>query len=299
MYVASYETEVKVLRKLEELEQSKGKIPDFVQIYRQLLKLQGAARSRFTGVRLALSEGDISARLTEGIPLLSFQDLALDWAQVRDFCQEIIDVVEPYLDAQEEVETLGNVCSDASPLEKVARLWYEGSSLIAMASEYKVNGESLYLVVAATLKPFLSTYAELLLPKVDQESWRRRYCPICGGAPDFGYLDKERGSRWLLCSRCDAEWLFQRLECPYCGSQDQNSLAYFTDDAGLYRLYVCEQCKRYLKAIDLRQTEPEILLPLERLLTFELDIRARKNGYSPCAEANINERSEEGVSWQQ
>ena len=109
--------------------------------------------------------------------------------------------------------------------------------------------------------------------------------PCKWGAPDFAYLDKERGARWLLCSRCDAEWLFQRLECPYCGSQDQDSLAYFTDDGGLYRLYVCEQCKRYLKAIDLRQAKSEVLLPLERFLTLEIDAQAHESGYSSCAEA--------------
>jgi len=291
MYVTSHETEAKILKKLEELEQSKGEIPGFVQIYRQLLKVQSAARSQFTVPQLELSESVTSERLTQGVPLLSFEDLLLDWAQVRDLCQEIINVVvKASPDAEKEVEPLGNICSDTSLMEKVVRVWYEGSSLIPMARELRVDGESLCLVAAATLKPFLSTYAELLLPKVDQESWRRRYCPICGGAPDFAYLDKERGARWLLCSRCDDEWLFQRLECPYCGSQDQNTLAYFTDDKGLYRLYVCEQCKRYLKAIDLRQTESEILLPLERLLTFEFDIQAGEKGYSPCAEANINEK---------
>ena len=67
-----------------------------------------------------------------------------------------------------------------------------------------------------------------------------------------------------MCSKCAAEWLFQRLECPYCGTQDQNTLAYFTDDKGLYRLYICEHCRHYLKAIDLRQTRmhPEHVVAL-------------------------------------
>ena len=59
------------------------------------------------------------------------------------------------------------------------------------------------------------------------------------------------------------------------------ALAYFTDDEGLYRLYVCEQCKRYLKAIDLRQAQAEVLLPLERYYTLDLDAQAQEQGYSP------------------
>ena len=120
---------------------------------------------------------------------------------------------------------------------------------------------------------------------MDQERWRRRYCPICGGNADFAFLDKERGARWLLCSRFAAEWLFQRLECPYCGTTDQNALAYFADDEGLYRLYVCEQCKRSLKAIDLRQAKSEVLIPLERLLTLDIDAQAKEYGYIPCGQA--------------
>ena len=84
-----------------------------------------------------------------------------------------------------------------------------------------------------------------------------------------------------MCSRCDAEWLFQRLECPYCGTKDQSTLAFFTDDKGLYRLYVCEQCRHYLKAIDLRKSEDEVLLPLERFLTPDIDAQAQQDGYTP------------------
>lgn len=300
MYVMSSETRAKILKKLDELEQKEGKLPSFFQLYRQWLRLQSEARSQFTTPRPNLGEDVISDRLTQGIPLLSFEDLSLGWAQVQGLCQKIADAVVRYsADDAKQAEALGNVCSNGSLLEEVVRAWYQGSSLIPIAMRYSVDGELLGLVVAAVLKPFLSAHSEVLLAKVDQESWRRRYCPICGGRPDFAYLDKERGARWLLCSRCDAEWLFQRLECPYCGCQDQDALAYFTDDKGLYRLYVCQRCKRYLKAIDLRQAKSEVLLPLERLLTFEFDIQARKDGYSPGTEANTNERGEEELSCQQ
>lgn len=192
-------------------------------------------------------------------------------------------------------ETLNKFLSDTALSQEAARVWYEGSSLQPLAKQHTISGNMLTLLVATAMKPFLSAYAEVLLPEIKQEFWRRRYCPICGGRPDFAYLDKERGARWLLCSRCDAEWLFQRLECPGCGSQDQKSLAYYTDDKGLSRLYVCEECKGYLKAIDLRQTEEEILLPLERLLSLELDVQAQRQGYRTCAEVSMNAKDEEGI----
>jgi len=297
MYFMSSETEAKMLQRLDELEQREGKLPSFVQLYRKLLRIQNEARSRFTTPELKLAEDVISDRLTQGIPLLSFEDLSLDWAQVQGLFQEIIrSVAEDYPDAATEVETIGNILSKKVALEEVIRAWYEGSSLIPIAIKHSIDSEILGLVVAAVVNPFLSAHSEVLLPKVKQESWRRRYCPICGGRPDFAYLDKDSGARWLLCSRCDADWLFQRLECPYCGCQDQDALAYFTDDEGLYRLYVCERCKRYLKAIDLRLAKSEVLLPLERLFTFEFDMQARQDGYRSCIEADTNEGGEEGLS---
>ncbi len=95
----------------------------------------------------------------------------------------------------------------------------------------------------------------------------------------MAFLEKEVGARWLLCSRCDTEWLFQRLECPYCGTNEPNALSFFPDDEGLYRLDVCDQCKCYLKAIDLRKAKDDTLLPLERLYTMDLDRQAKENGY--------------------
>jgi len=289
MYAMSPETEAKILHKLDELEPREGEGRKLVQLYRQLLRLQSKARSQFSTPKLNLGTDVISNRLTKGLPLLSFDDLALDWAQVQRLFREISRLVaHNSTESAKAAKNLGTISSDMTFLEEAARAWYQGVSLTSIAVRYNVDAELLGLIVAAVLKPILSAHSEVLLPKIEQESWRHRYCPICGGRPDFAYLDKETGARWLLCSRCDTKWLFQRLECPYCGCQDQDALAYFTDDIGLYRLYVCEQCKRYLKTIDLRRTESEVLLPLERLLTFELDIQARADGYNPCAEANTN-----------
>jgi formate dehydrogenase maturation protein FdhE len=51
--------------------------------------------------------------------------------------------------------------------------------------------------------------------------------------------------------------------------------------AGLYRLYVCEQCHKYIKAVDLRCSEPEVSLPLERIFTLDIDRQAEEKGYRP------------------
>lgn len=142
-----------------------------------------------------------------------------------------------------------------------------------------LNPELLAFVLNNALHPFLKAYAEALRPLVKEDLWRRGRCPVCDGEPDFAYLTRESGGRGLLCSRCDTQWLYKRLECPFCGNTKRESLAYYPSEDNRYRLYVCDECKRYLKAIDLREVVEIPLLPVERIVTIDMDLAARENGY--------------------
>ena len=274
----------RIMDRLQEWEQSKGQLPRFFQFYRELLQIQSEAKPYIMVEKSRLAEGSVANRLTEGIPLLLFEDLGLDWDQVQTVLARVVTWLAKDSEVSEgELECLRHIARNRPLLREVIKAWYQGSPLTSLATAQNLDRGLLASVVEVALKPFLLAHSRLLLPEVDQELWRRGYCPICGGGPDFSFLEKECGARWLLCSRCDTEWLFQRLECPCCGTQDQNALAYFTDDKGLYRLYVCERCRYYLKAIDLRQAECEVLLPLERWLTLDMDAQAQKDGYSLLA----------------
>ena len=221
--------------------------------------------------------------MERGQPLIAFDELALDWPLLRETGNEVTAIFAGYPELFGELpEKMRKSGAGRLLTRKAVKAWFKGAGLPTTISASAASENLLSAIAQATLKPFLAGHAKTLVGRFDPERWRRPYCPICGGSPDFAFLDKERGARWLLCSRCDTEWLFQRLECPCCGTRDQNALAYFTDDEGLYRLYVCEQCKQYLKAIDMRQTGARVLLPLERLYTLDLDRQARENGYQPC-----------------
>ena len=288
-------TDSKILKRLEEWQGKEGPLPKSLEFYRRLLCIQSEAKSRVGVPKLGLSEEAINNRIKRGAPLLGFDDLSTDWSLLRNILEEVTALVTSYSEFWGEVpNNLKDSSSCFALLKEAAEAWFQGAQLPPRMAVSGVNEALLELMIHAALRPFLINHCEALLSFVNQEQWRRGYCPICGGNPDFAFLGKERGARWLLCSRCDAEWLFQRLECPYCGTQDQGALAYFTDDEGLYRLYVCERCRHYLKTIDLRQAECEVLLPLERFLTLDIDTQAHKDGYRPCAKA----RQGEGVKRQ-
>lgn len=274
----------KILERLQEWEDKERQLPGFIQFYRELLKMQSEVECRATVRKPSLAPGVVRERLSEGVPLLSFEDFQPDWQDVQKIFEQIaLWLVKDSGGPSDEAVALTNISRNPYQLKAILGDWYRGHSVADIPGVEGIEPELLTFVVATALKPFLSAYSRHLLPQVDQELWCRTYCPVCGGKPDFSYLDKERGARWLLCWRCDAEWLFLRLACPCCGTQNQDALSYFTDeeDSSMYRLYVCEQCRTYIKTIDLRRTESAVLLPLERLMTLDMDRKAQDKGYKP------------------
>jgi len=268
---------------LEEKERKEGILPKLLEFYRKLLQVQSQVEKKLTSrLEPSLSRDATSKRTNDGVPLISFDELALDWQLLVTTFDEIKIIFASYAAIfKSNYEGLAELEADVLLTRPVLKQWFEKQKLPSRISAKDADNKLINSIIHATIKPFLVSHAKTLRDSIDHERWRRSYCPICGGSADFAFLDTERGSRWLLCSRCDTEWPFQRLQCPYCDTQDQNDLSYFVDDSGLYRLYTCERCKHYLKTIDLRQTEGQVILPLERFHTLDMDRQAVEMGYKP------------------
>jgi FdhE protein len=286
------ESDSKTLKRLDEQEGHEGALPKSLEFYRGLLRIQSETESRIGVPELSLGEETIGDRIRHGTPVLGFDDLSIDWSLQQNVFDEVTVLFTDYPEVLRESSNLEGAGPRPSLSKETARAWYEGARLPLPKAASDASEALLTLIIHGAFRPFLIRHCEALLKLVNLEQWRRGYCPICGGNPDFAFLDKERGGRWLVCYRCDAEWPFQRLQCPYCGTQNQDDLAYFTNDKGLYRLHVCERCRSYLKTIDLRQTEHEVLLPLERYLTLDIDAQAHQDGYRPGSASRKGEKGE-------
>jgi len=272
----------KILNKLTEQEKEEGNLPLLLEFYRRLLQAQSKSHKPAAPTGLSLSSDAVQQHMLNGLPLVNFDELTLDWPSVQNMFIKVIAVFAKYPDLFGEIpQSMKKPDAGRLLTRKAAKAWFTGKELPRELLD-GANENLMQTIIQATLQPFLADYSLALLKSVDQDNWRREYCPICGGNPDIAFLEKEYGARWLMCSRCDFQWLFQRLVCHCCGNQEQKSLSFFTDDAEQYRLYVCEQCKSYLKAVDLRKTENEVLLPLERFNTLDLDSQAKAYGYHPC-----------------
>ncbi len=265
--------EDKILKKLEEQERKEGSLTPLLEFHKELFLIQSEAEKQIGTPALHLSSEAAKERIKQGVPLLTFDELKLDWEMLRGVFEKVVALLARHAELFSQTpQSIKGLTADLLTREAV-RAWFEGSG---------TTDNLLEDVIRITVSPVITSYSKALIGLVDQEWWRRRFCPVCGGKPDFAFLAKESGARWLVCSRCNAEWLFQRLECPCCGTTDQNELSYYSDESELYRLYVCEKCKSYLKAIDLRKSEGEVLMPLERVMTLDMDAQAAKYGYNPC-----------------
>jgi FdhE protein len=270
----------KILDKLAEAEQP---LPDSLELYRLILTTQSKFKLPALSKSLPLLEKKAQARLAQSKPMITFSDLKIDWNEVQKTFQGINKLASEFLDPEdEEIEELNRLASDQQLLKSTVKKWFGIGTVSRKSTAKDISIDPvIYSIIQASMHPLLAAYADGLLHLVHQKSWNRRYCPVCGGSPDFAFLDKEKeGLRWLLCSRCDAQWRFFRIACPYCDNRDQKSLACYIDEKGTYRLYVCEMCHRYIKTIDERKAESEVLLPLERVLTLDMDRQAYESNYT-------------------
>lgn len=264
------------LQVLAEAANQDQKLTDYYEFHRNLLEILHQAKADVRATLKMVDQRALTARVDQGLPLVSFDQLPVNES---DFGQLVGTVVELLIDYDPDAwqETPSESIDDSLVLAR--RRFDENQA----GHNGPGDGEMpsvVQMAVDLALKPYLEWAAEQVLEHVDREGWNRPYCPVCGGAPDFAALEAETGRRLLLCSRCNAQWPFARVRCPFCETTDHKKLAYYPGENGVYRLYVCQACRRYLKAIDLRQVERDVVLPAERITTVAMDAAAQSQGYS-------------------
>lgn len=252
----------------------------FLEFYLKLLEIQAQAEDMAIVPILYLSEGEMNSRLRGGQILLNASQLNLDSEMVRNTWERMVKLFGEYPEILgRPPQSLGHLTDE--DLANVVSAWYETDEVPGEIIGNEIDDAILSALLLQTARPFLTQIAQTLKNKYDQDAWCRNSCPVCGGKPEFAFLEKEFGARYLLCSRCSTEWLYQRFECPYCANIDHKLQSYLTGDNEYHRLYLCDACKCYLKAVDLRKGNPNRLIPLEALITIAMDKQARELGYHP------------------
>jgi FdhE protein len=268
----------KILEALEAEAVRRPEMAETIDLYRKLIECQTEVRIPLSGSSLSAEEA--TSRLEQGQPLLSPDTVEIDPAAFAELCGRI-----GFALAQKQRELVKPLALIHAWLrerrEEIATLAVEylREGRVSKGEEAGLEGPLLSFIFTHSLRPLLRTQAAALSSYVNDSRWYRGRCPICGGEPDIAVLERGSGQRRLLCSRCDSEWAYLRIACPFCGNEDPSQLAYYPSDDKVYRLSVCERCHRYLKTVDLRETAGEKLLPAERIFTVGMDVAAEKAGY--------------------
>jgi FdhE protein len=248
---------------------------DVLNLHIALLELH--IQSAPPPIPFTLSAEEATQRRRAGIPLLGGHELQPDWPTFTELVRQVCQTAAAH--RPDLAQAFHAIQDRPQEQPEQVRSWIR--RYLAENKPDETDNEGIItFALNQALRPFLRRFALDHGDLLDDESWRQGYCPVCGGEPDYAALgSQDEGRRYLLCSRCDNEWSYKRLGCPFCENADHNRLSYFPEQAGPHRIYVCDQCQRYLKAIDLRGALGRVLLPVERILTIPMDVAAREQGY--------------------
>jgi hypothetical protein len=274
------ERDSQVLSTLSAARETHKELIEFVDFYYDLFNVQFQVKAELDEPKTR-DEMAMCWRLEGGIPQLTFDQLRICPEPFANLVIRVSDVLLRHN------PTWADEWSDKSPGELVAlarQVFENVATLTAPMDASRAEdmdpppqGRMTALAVGFALAPFLQQAAEAILPRLDLTLWTQTHCPVCGGEPNFAILEETRGARHLICSRCNAQWPCPRVGCPYCGSKEKQT--YYPSKDGVYRLYICPQCKRYLKTMDLRGVYRNVYPEAERLLTVGMDLAAREQGY--------------------
>jgi len=166
----------------------------------------------------------------------------------------LIDAFKEHLSEKtEDWEKLGQAYrSGQIPADKLleATLRHRWDALQGWAQKFSLDIDALQFFSLYLARPFRQQAAELLLDRTQLSAWQKGFCPVCGHNPVLGRMIGAPGRRRLWCCCCNTSWVFARIGCPFCGNQSQDQLGYLTvEEFASYRIYVCDNCKRYLKTV--------------------------------------------------
>ena len=213
-------------------------------------------------------------------PILQFKDLPIDWSDFRLMIRQTADILRRFdtLDGPE-YDRIQSLARDGQ-IDAVVCSWYEAAMAPARRKTDPQTHEKELLdqVLLLAMRPFLARCAEALLPKIEIGDWGQPVCPLCGGEPEFAYINPA-AERLLICGRCTGQWRFDAITCPYCENGDRTQITSFTSRDQRYRIYACDVCHRYLKAYDGRDGSRPALLAVDSIATLPLDAAAIQRGY--------------------
>ena len=267
---------------LKTIEKYKATTPHYVElldILGEILIIREEYRRKMKEIIFPVDEDLIKRKIAGGLPLIDFSAGIFDLSEPKQYFLSLLEIAEKRAPGETK-EIVQKIKDGSFNFEKL--ICDSFSSLQDEASDV-VDEDVIDLVdlfLEESLRPALEKVVEKYGSTVAEIGWTEGYCPICGKEPKIGEIREEEGRRFLFCTQCGFEWRFRRIKCPFCGNEEQQTLAYFTiEGEEKYRVDVCHECKRYIKIVDFRESKEEANLDVEDIATLHLDMLANEEGY--------------------
>jgi len=251
-----------------------------IEMYGAIMEVQQRALDGIT-CGADMDDRDVEERLLGLSTLIDPLRLEIDPGRFRELVGEVSRVVAEHgpggfqhrddllswdgLDEEHLQDTRSRVVR-GEPLEIGEKWLVESDASIASS------------ILWEALAPFYMKCADGYQPRIDQSLWQRGVCPVCGSRPLIGQFRPDDGLWVLECSLCHAWWNVQRASCPFCDGSGGGLDYLYVEEDPKRRVQYCEECRQYVKTVDLRDGEQDVFLPLEDLVTVRLDLTAKKEG---------------------
>lgn len=274
----------RIIRRINVIGKNRPSHKEILDFFKCIIREQHKIKPLIKAKRIDINEETAKKQMKEGFPLIDKKEIKPDMDSATTLFKNICKVLQRKEKIAPEIKKINQAIrnKEIDLLEIFGRLIDGDKGYIEfIANKSGLHTWLLTFLSESSIKPSLEAYAEKLKSYVDQESWYRGYCPVCGSQPERGELRIDVGERFLECSSCSFKWRFKRVVCPFCGNDDSKKLRFFNTEADgkAYRVDVCEECKKYIKTIDLRELNVEVVPLVDDIGTLHLDIIAEKEGY--------------------
>ena len=224
----------------------------------------------------------VAERLSDGLPLLHGQTIAVHAGRLRD---TVLRVAGAANGGHEGGGEFARHVSDTDRMLSLAaaaiRQDLEAVEAVAAQTGF-LQGGALVAVVGVSIVPLLLACGGAAAPLLQHLAWEAGYCPVCAAWPALAELRGLERRRWLRCGRCGAGWTLPEQLCPFCGNDEFRSLGYLAPEADTEsrRAVTCDRCRSYLKTLTTLAPIPPHEVAIQDMTTLELDMAALERDYA-------------------
>jgi FdhE protein len=266
------------LKTIENYKATSPHYEELLDVLGDILILREEYRRKMPTGLFPVDENLIGKKIAGGLPLIDFSAGHFDLSKPKEYFLALLDVAEKRATGETRalVEKIESGAVDFEKMVLNSFFTREEEDDEAVEEDFF---DLVELFLEESLRPSLEEVAKKYADAIRRCEWSEGYCPVCGKEPKIGQIREEKG-RFLFCNQCGFEWHFPRIKCPFCGNEEQQSLSYFTVEGDeRYRVDVCNECKRYIKIVDFRESKKDANMDVEDIATLHLDILANEEGY--------------------